>query len=208
MEYAAIPDEEAGPSGVDAAPTKRRLGVAGLLVAAAACVGLPAARSAASAALYAAFDGAPPDDGGSVTLAPTTKAENAAKAAACADCDCFRNVWYVDSAVDVDGPTGFCWASAFAHLGTALDAASYGDEIWVAHGVYAPLGGSRNATFRMREGVEVSAASAATRARAERDYAAYRTVLTGDLGGAAEAVEDDDDTILNGGARGQRRRLP
>ncbi|KAH8078210.1 hypothetical protein JL720_9890 [Aureococcus anophagefferens] len=108
MEYAAIPDEEAGPSGVDAAPTKRRLGVAGLLVAAAACVGLPAARSAASAALYAAFDGAPPDDGGSVTLAPTTKAENAAKAAACADCDCFRNVCAVSGGATV---TAAHWAS-------------------------------------------------------------------------------------------------
>ena len=88
--YRPIPDDDGGE-----VRRRRRLAV-GLLLAASgvAAVLAPAAPRVpwvGLGALVFGDDGFPPDVE-SVTLAPTTKSENAAKAAACADCDCFRDV--------------------------------------------------------------------------------------------------------------------
>jgi parallel beta-helix repeat protein len=111
---------------------------------------------------------------------------------------------YVDA--DATGAdTGLSWTDAFTTLQAALDAAAYGDEIWVAEGVYTPThrtdaGDSRSATFVLTDGVALYGGFAATETlRTQRDWEANVTVLSGDLDGNdvtdANGVVTDTDNI-------------
>jgi len=53
-----------------------------------------------------------------------------------------------------DNSAGSDWSSAFTSLITALDSASYGDEIWVAQGIYT-AGITVTNSFTMVPGVSV-----------------------------------------------------
>ena len=91
----------------------------------------------------------------------------------------------VDASSPVDGD-GAAWVSAIRDLQTALTRARSGDEIWVAAGTYAPgpAGSSRDATFRLRDGVGLYGGFAGTEnLREERDPSVHETVLSGDLAG-------------------------
>lgn len=86
-----------------------------------------------------------------------------------------------------DGQT---WATAYNDLQDALDEAGTTPcirEIWVAEGTYTPTGfqGPRNATFQIpRHDLAIYGGFAGTEVRLEdRDIAANRTVLSGDLNG-------------------------
>ncbi|HYN87187.1 MAG TPA: choice-of-anchor Q domain-containing protein [Ardenticatenaceae bacterium] len=95
-----------------------------------------------------------------------------------------EGVIYVDRDA-VGANDGSTWANAFTNLQAALEHATSGDEIWVAEGVYTP-------TFQLENGVAIYGGFAATETmRAERDWVANVTVLSGDLGG-------DDRTDANG----------
>lgn len=50
---------------------------------------------------------------------------------------CQAEVIYVDSAAS-GANNGSGWAGAYNYLQDALDGAAYGDEIWVAQGMYKP----------------------------------------------------------------------
>lgn len=86
---------------------------------------------------------------------------------------------------------GTSWADAYTDLQSALAAATSGQEIWVAAGTYTPSStGDQNASFALRNGVALYGGFAGTEyLRAERDWSAHVTVLSGDLTG-----DDADDT--------------
>jgi predicted outer membrane repeat protein len=83
---------------------------------------------------------------------------------------------------------GSSWANALpgATLKSALDGVPAGVEFWVAAGTYKPAaaGGSRSASFVLKNGVALYGGFAGTEtARAQRDWAANLTLLSGDLNG-------------------------
>ena len=100
-------------------------------------------------------------------------------------------VIYVDG--DAPGPThdGSSWADAYNYLQDALAAASSGDEIRVAQGIYNPdQGGSktpgdREATFQLINGVAIKGGFAGFGEADpnKRHIGTYKTILSGDIGG-------------------------
>jgi hypothetical protein len=103
---------------------------------------------------------------------------------------------------DADGANdGSSWPDAFANLQDALAVANYGDEIWVAGGVYKPDcnsanpngSGDRRTTFQLINGVAIYGGYAGFGEAEpnERNAALYETVLSGDLN------EDDGPDFAN-----------
>jgi hypothetical protein len=115
---------------------------------------------------------------------------------------------------------GTSWTDAFTHLEDALAAATAGDQIWVAQGTYTPDSGSgdRSRSFRLRSGAALLGGFVGDEtAPDERDPAAHRTVLSGDISlpgnadnsyhvvdasGASETTVFDGFTIIAGNADG------
>ncbi len=100
-------------------------------------------------------------------------------------------VRYVDRDAAGVPHDGTSWCRAFLNPQDAIQAASSGDEIRVANGVYRPdrgagqVPGDRTATLRMKSGVALLGGFAGCGAAAPdaRDFVAYETVLDGDLSG-------------------------
>ncbi len=104
---------------------------------------------------------------------------------------------YVDA--DANGlNNGSSWTDAYNYLQDALAAASSGDEIWVAEGIYKPdqgIGitpGDRDATFQLINGVSIKGGYAGYGQPDPnaRDVHAYETILSGDLDGNDIDVND------------------
>ncbi|MHC4640871.1 MAG: right-handed parallel beta-helix repeat-containing protein [Planctomycetota bacterium] len=110
-----------------------------------------------------------------------------------------RNFYVDDDAAGANN--GLSWANAFNCLQDALAVAQYGDEIWVAQGIYKPdqgdgiIPGDREATFQLFSGVTVKGgyAGAGTPDPNARDIEEYETILSGDLDGNDIAVNDPYD---------------
>ena len=92
-----------------------------------------------------------------------------------------------DAALGGDGTT---WGTAYKYLQDGLAAATSGDEIWVAEGIYYPdedEGGNvtdndRNASFNFKDSVEIFGGFAGSEtSRDERDWETNLTVLSGDI---------------------------
>jgi hypothetical protein len=101
-----------------------------------------------------------------------------------------QSVWHVKHDAAGAG-TGVSWADALTDLQAALSLAAPGDEIWVAAGTYRPAGpnADRDVSFALRPGVALYAGFSGTeKKRDQRDWAANRTVLSGDLN-ADDAAE-------------------
>jgi len=102
-----------------------------------------------------------------------------------------KAVHHVDA--DAPGPlhNGKTWTTAFLTLQDALAAAAGGDEIVVAEGTYKPdrgaavTPGDREASFELKDGIIVKGGYAGYGQPDpdDRDVAARRTVLSGDLNG-------------------------
>ncbi len=92
---------------------------------------------------------------------------------------------YVD--LHAPGPQidGLSWTTAFTAVQPALAAAVYGDQLWVADGVYTPgPAGMPGAAFALLRGVALYGGFAGTEsALPQRDWNANLTVLSGDLAG-------------------------
>jgi hypothetical protein len=99
-------------------------------------------------------------------------------------------LWYVDS-IGPGRRNGTSWADAFRYLQDALAAASSGEEIRVAQGIYKPdrggnnTPGDRNASFQLKNGVAIYGGYAGSDEPDPdaRDLQAYQTILSGDLTG-------------------------
>ncbi len=78
---------------------------------------------------------------------------------------------------------GSSWADAYTSLQSALAAATSGDQIWVAAGVYKPTAGTdRNVAFTLKSGVEIYGGFAGTESSLdERDWQVNSTILSGDI---------------------------
>ena len=114
---------------------------------------------------------------------------------------------YLDQ--DAPGPAhdGSSWASAYTDLQDALDAASIGDEIWVADGTYKPTSGAeRTATFQMKSGVAIYGGfggyGISETLRTERDWAANETILSGDIGAPGDSSDNSYHVVTGSGVPG------
>lgn len=104
-----------------------------------------------------------------------------------------KGVLYVDA--DATGAkTGSSWQDAFTELQSALAAAGFGDQIWVAEGTYKPdydpvsesHTGNRTDTFQLRNGVALYGGfSGDETSLDQRDWVAHQTILSGEIGGAS-----------------------
>lgn len=90
------------------------------------------------------------------------------------------------------GANGFSWETAFPDLNQALAVAQYGDEVWVAAGIYKPTTGvDRYATFNLPNGVQIFGGFTGTEtAPDQRDWTANPTILSGDIGAAGDAADN------------------
>lgn len=108
------------------------------------------------------------------------------------------NVIYVEH--NAPGPhDGTSWTRAYTNPQQALEAATSGDEIWVARGVYTPTkrtnpADARTAAVQLKQGVALYGGFAGTETqRNERDWTANVTVLSGDLDG--DDITDADKVV-------------
>ena len=91
---------------------------------------------------------------------------------------------YVDVDVHCVAFCGSSWATAYPSLQTALAAATSGDRIWVAEGVYYPGVADRASTFTLKDGVAIYGGFNGTEDRlVQRDITANPTILSGDIDG-------------------------
>ena len=82
-------------------------------------------------------------------------------------------IWHVSSAGD-DGNDGRTWAAAKKHIQAAIDAASAGDEVWVAAGTYSER-------LAVKAGLALYGGFAGNEgAIGERDLSANETVISFD----------------------------
>jgi len=81
---------------------------------------------------------------------------------------------------------GSSWEDAFRDLQDGLTAATSGDEVWVAEGLYVP-GADESDTFQLLDGVEIFGGFEGSPGSETdfnvRDVDAYLTILSGDFGG-------------------------
>jgi hypothetical protein len=111
----------------------------------------------------------------------------------------FDGVCYVDA--DAPGPVydGLSWTTAFAHPQDALDAVAGGSEIRVAEGTYKPTSGADRAiSFVLADSVAIYGGFAGFGEPIpdERDVAAHETILSGDIGAAADNSDNSCHIVL------------
>jgi len=105
----------------------------------------------------------------------------------------YGDVIYVDASRPPGGD-GQSWGTAYKYLQDGLIAATNGDEIWVAEGIYKPdqgggqTAGNRNATFQLKNGVKIYGGFAPDdnppiEKLQERNWKDCKTILSGDLQG-------------------------
>ncbi|MEL7244349.1 MAG: choice-of-anchor Q domain-containing protein, partial [Cyanobacteria bacterium J06573_2] len=90
---------------------------------------------------------------------------------------------------------GSSWTNAFADLQSAINAATSGEEIWVAAGTYKPTDGTdRSISFELPDGVTIYGGFAGGEASLdERDVKTNVTILSGDIGNIGDTPDDRSD---------------
>jgi hypothetical protein len=106
---------------------------------------------------------------------------------------------YVDT--DADGADdGTSWDDAYPDLQDALAAASAGDGIWVAAGMYKPTDSTeRTVAFEMVAGVGIYGGFAGSETeRSARDWVPNPTVLSGDIGTTGSTEDNSYHVVVAG----------
>lgn len=94
-----------------------------------------------------------------------------------------QKIHFVNAAANGAG-TGDSWTDAFIDIQQALGKAGYGDQIWVAKGIYLPTSQTdRNIAFNIPLGVSLYGGFSGTESTIEqRNIVVNLTVLSGDIG--------------------------
>jgi hypothetical protein len=118
-------------------------------------------------------------------------------------------VRYVNATLASGANNGTSWADAYQGVGglaSALAASVSGDEIWVAAGTYKPTTGTaRTISLTLKSGVGIYGGFNGTESkRAQRDFNANPTIVTGDLlgndNGAANLTDNSYHVFIGSGA--------
>lgn len=116
---------------------------------------------------------------------------------------------YVNAGLATGANNGTSWTDAYQGAGglaSALAASVSGDEIWVAAGTYKPTTGtSRTISLTLKTGVGIYGGFNGTELkRAQRDFTANATIVTGDLlgndNGAANLTDNSYHCFVGSGA--------
>lgn len=96
---------------------------------------------------------------------------------------------------------GLTWSDAFQSLGDALKVASFGDEIWVATGVYYPTSTSdRSVNFVIPDGLSMYGGfQGGESRRSERDPGRLQCRLSGDIGVAGDRSDNSYQVVVVSG---------
>ncbi len=110
-----------------------------------------------------------------------------------------QKIWYVALSAVGGAQNGQDWPNAYTDLQSALGAATAGDAIWVAEGVYYPTETSdRTVSFALKQGVRLYGGFAGTETDpGQRQWSAHPTVLSGNIGDGA-ARTDNSYSIVTG----------
>jgi predicted outer membrane repeat protein len=116
--------------------------------------------------------------------------------------DCDACVRYVDGATGDDAALGTSWSTAKATVQAGIDEVAPGCEVWVKAGTYtASATGDTNASFVLAPGVAlVGGFDGSEIALSERDLAANRTILSGDIGVVGDETDNTRHIVI--GAEG------
>ena len=105
------------------------------------------------------------------------------------------SIIYVD--IDANGANnGTSWANAYEDLQDALAAASAGDEIWVAEGIYKPTSGiNQLVSFEIPDDIDLLGGFSGNETTSgQRDWNAHVTTLSGNIGN--QSLDTDNSRIL------------
>lgn len=101
---------------------------------------------------------------------------------------------------------GTTWLDAFTELRDALPYAQYGDEVWVAQGIYTPyVAGDIPIAFEMGSGVRLFGGFSGSESLiTQRDWSSFETILSGQVGPNSNALHviycehTDTTTLIDG----------
>ncbi|MEL7221120.1 MAG: choice-of-anchor Q domain-containing protein, partial [Bacteroidota bacterium] len=114
------------------------------------------------------------------------------------DAGCSANqVIYVDGSQTSGMQDGSSWANAYQRLETALDAANFGDVLWVADGTYSLMPDSdRYRSFVLRDGISIYGGFQGNENTfIERNPELYLTVLSGDIGVPIDSTDNTNHVL-------------
>ncbi|HPO15508.1 MAG TPA: right-handed parallel beta-helix repeat-containing protein [Candidatus Hydrogenedentes bacterium] len=97
--------------------------------------------------------------------------------------------WYVDIGAPPEG-NGASWQTAFQTIQPAIDAASTGDEVWVAEGTYAECRETISGALILREGISLYGGFEGNEISLEhRDWEEHPVIIDGEYALGGEAAQ-------------------